>query len=62
MLIAKQLGVAETDVVDMNCRLGGDVSLNVTIREDSDSSEWQGATGASSRDGAWPETRFRLRS
>jgi RNA polymerase sigma-32 factor len=27
-LIAKRLGVAETDVIDMNRRLGGDVSLN----------------------------------
>jgi RNA polymerase sigma-32 factor len=40
-LIAKQLGVTETDVVDMNRRLGGDVSLNATIRENGDSSEWQ---------------------
>jgi RNA polymerase sigma-32 factor len=40
-LIAKQLGVTETDVVDMNRRLGGDVSLNATIREDGDSSEWE---------------------
>jgi RNA polymerase sigma-32 factor len=40
-LIAKRLGVAETDVIDMNRRLGGDVSLNDTIREDGDSGEWQ---------------------
>jgi RNA polymerase sigma-32 factor len=40
-LIAKQLGVTETDVVNMNRRLGGDVSLNATIREDGDSSEWE---------------------
>ncbi len=40
-LIAKQLGVTETDVIDMNRRLGGDASLNVTIRADGDSSEWQ---------------------
>src|SRR5262245_2326898 len=40
-VIAKQLGVTETDVIDMNRRLGGDVSLNVTIREDADSGEWQ---------------------
>jgi RNA polymerase sigma-32 factor len=40
-LIAKQLGVTETDVVDMNRRLGGDVSLNATIRENGDSGEWQ---------------------
>jgi RNA polymerase sigma-32 factor len=26
-LIAKQLGVTETDVIDMNRRLGGDASL-----------------------------------
>src|SRR5713101_5203776 len=40
-LIAKQLGVTETDVIDMNRRLGGDASLNATIRADGDSGEWQ---------------------
>jgi len=40
-LIAKRLGVTETDVVEMNRRLGGDVSLNSPIREDGDSGEWQ---------------------
>src|SRR5499433_800725 len=40
-LIAKRLGVAEQDVVDMNRRLGGDVSLNAPIRDDGDSGEWQ---------------------
>ena len=40
-LIAKRLGVTETDVIDMNRRLGGDASLNATIREDGDSGEWQ---------------------
>jgi RNA polymerase sigma-32 factor len=40
-VIAKQLGVAEQDVVDMNRRLGGDASLNAPIREDGDSGEWQ---------------------
>src|SRR6266568_2638788 len=40
-LIAKRLGVTETDVIDMNRRLGGDASLNDTNREDSDSAEWQ---------------------
>jgi RNA polymerase sigma-32 factor len=40
-IIAKQLGVTERDVVDMNRRLGGDVSLNAPIREDGDSGEWQ---------------------
>ena len=40
-LIAKQLGVIETDVIDMNRRLGGDASLNAMIREDGESGEWQ---------------------
>jgi RNA polymerase sigma-32 factor len=40
-LIAKRLGVSEQDVIDMNRRLGGDVSLNAPIREDGDSGEWQ---------------------
>src|SRR5262245_13612735 len=40
-LIAKRLGVTEQDVVDMNRRLGGDVSLNAQIRDDADSGEWQ---------------------
>ena len=40
-LIAKRLGVTETDVIDMNRRLGGDASLNAPIREDGDSGEWQ---------------------
>ena len=96
-LIARQLGVTETDVINMNRRLGGDASLNATIRADGDSGEWQdwlvdespdqettlaaseefdnrrkaladalgvleGATGASSRGGVWPETRSRSRS
>ena len=39
-LIAQRLGVTEQDVVDMNRRLGGDVSLNRQIR-DGDSDEWQ---------------------
>jgi RNA polymerase sigma-32 factor len=39
--IAKRLGVTETDVVEMNRRLGGDVSLNAPLREDGDSGEWQ---------------------
>jgi RNA polymerase sigma-32 factor len=40
-LIARRLGVTEQDVVDMNRRLGGDVSLNAPIREGGDSGEWQ---------------------
>jgi RNA polymerase sigma-32 factor len=39
-LIAKRLGVAEQDVIDMNRRLGGDASLNTPIRGDGDSGEW----------------------
>jgi RNA polymerase sigma-32 factor len=40
-LIAKQLGVTEHDVIDMNRRFGGDASLNAPIREDGDTGEWQ---------------------
>jgi RNA polymerase sigma-32 factor len=40
-LIAKRLGVTEQDVIDMNRRLGGDVSLNAPIREEGDTGEWQ---------------------
>jgi RNA polymerase sigma-32 factor len=40
-IIARQLGVTQTDVIDMNRRLGGDVSLNSPIREDGDCGEWQ---------------------
>ena len=40
-LIARRLGVTERAVIDMNRRLGGDASLNDTIREGRDSAEWQ---------------------
>ena len=40
-IIARRLGVTETDVIYMNRRLGGDASLNAAIREDGDSGEWQ---------------------
>jgi RNA polymerase sigma-32 factor len=40
-LIAKRLGVTEQDLVDMNRRLGGDVSLNSPIGQEGDSGEWQ---------------------
>jgi RNA polymerase sigma-32 factor len=40
-LIAQRLGVTEQDVVEMNRRLGGDVSLNAQVRDDADSGEWQ---------------------
>ena len=38
--IAKRLGVAQQDVVEMNRRLGGDASLNTPLREEGDG-EWQ---------------------
>src|SRR5262247_2470886 len=40
-IIARRIGVTETDVIDMNRRLGGDASLNAPIREDGHSDEWQ---------------------
>jgi RNA polymerase sigma-32 factor len=39
--IAKRLGVAEQEVIDMNRRLGGDASLNAPTREDGSAGEWQ---------------------
>ena len=38
--IAKRLGVAKQEVIDMNRRLGGDASLNAPLREDGEG-EWQ---------------------
>jgi RNA polymerase sigma-32 factor len=40
-LLAKRLGVTEQEVVDMNRRLRGDVSLNSPIGEEGESGEWQ---------------------
>jgi RNA polymerase sigma-32 factor len=40
-LIAKHLRVGEREVVDMNQRLEGDVSLNTAVRNDSQVYEWQ---------------------
>jgi RNA polymerase sigma-32 factor len=40
-IIARRIGVAETDVIYMNQRLRGDASLNAAIHEDGDSGEWQ---------------------
>ena len=40
-LIAERLQVPERDVVDMNRRLGGDLSLNAPTQSESDSGEWQ---------------------
>ena len=39
-LIASRLGVEEQEVIEMNRRLGGDSSLNVTMRDDG-TAEWQ---------------------
>ena len=40
-LIAQSMGVPEQDVVEMNQRLAGDLSLNATARDDDGSAEWQ---------------------
>jgi RNA polymerase sigma-32 factor len=40
-LIARDLGVTQQDVVEMNRRLGGDFSLNAQVQSDDGSSEWQ---------------------
>jgi RNA polymerase sigma-32 factor len=39
--IARHLGVTEQDVVHMDQRLDGDMSLNAPLREDEGSTEWQ---------------------
>src|ERR671914_2171744 len=39
--IASRLGVTEQDVIAMNRRLGGDVSLNAPLREEREGREWQ---------------------
>jgi RNA polymerase sigma-32 factor len=40
-VIAKQLGVTDKDVIDMNRRLGGDASLNAPISNEGEPGEWQ---------------------
>src|SRR5205814_4100769 len=40
-IIARRLGVTQTEVIYMNRRFGGDASLNAPIREDGKSGEWQ---------------------
>jgi RNA polymerase sigma-32 factor len=40
-LIAKRLNVTEQDVIDMNRRLSGDISLSTPMGEESDSASWQ---------------------
>src|SRR5207249_11864757 len=66
-LIAKRLGVTEQDVLDMNCRLRGDVSLNTPIREDHDSGEWKDwlvdeTSDQETRLAEEEQTNFRLRT
>jgi RNA polymerase sigma-32 factor len=39
--IATRLAVTEHDVIDMNRRLAGDVSLNAPLREEGEGGEWQ---------------------
>lgn len=39
--IATRLNVSEAEVISMNRRLGGDSSLNSTVRQDTESLEWQ---------------------
>jgi RNA polymerase sigma-32 factor len=40
-LIANELGVTEQEVVDMNRRMTGDVSLNAPVNNENNSIEWQ---------------------
>jgi RNA polymerase sigma-32 factor len=40
-LIARDLGVTQQDVVEMNRRLGGDLSLNAQVQSDGGPGEWQ---------------------
>jgi RNA polymerase sigma-32 factor len=40
-LIAQRLGVTDQDVVEMNGRLGGDLSLNAPLRAEDEAGEWQ---------------------
>src|SRR6202051_2795650 len=44
-IIARRIGVTETDVIYMNRRLGGDASLNAAIREDCGFGEWRDRLG-----------------
>src|SRR6266851_5573695 len=39
-IIARRIGVTETDVIYMNRRLGGDASLNAAVREDGEWQDW----------------------
>src|SRR3981189_2817424 len=39
-IIARRIGVTETDVIYMTRRLGGDASLNAAIREDGEWQDW----------------------
>ena len=39
--IARSLGVTARDVVEMDCRLGGDLSLNTPVNNDGSTTEWE---------------------
>ena len=39
--ISRRLGVSEEDVISMNRRLGGDISLNSQLRADAEGGEWK---------------------
>ena len=47
-LVAEELDVSEKQVVEMNRRLNGDISLNAPLNEDGDSGEWQELVGGRS--------------
>jgi RNA polymerase sigma-32 factor len=53
--IADRLKVSEEDVVSMNRRMGGDVSLNAPLKTDSETGEWQDWLAD---EGADQETRY----
>jgi RNA polymerase sigma-32 factor len=40
-LIAERLGVSERDVIEMDQRIEGDMSLNTSVRDDGQPNEWQ---------------------
>src|SRR6266481_3385935 len=40
-VIARRLGVTDQEVVEMNRRIDGDLSLNAQVHDDGDSAEWQ---------------------
>ena len=51
--IATELGVTEQDVVEMNRRLNGDVSLNTPVSKDGESATWQDQLAADAPSQEW---------